>query len=229
MSSVSRLSWPALCLALSFSEPAPAALVSEAEVARGLKEALTQGVNVAVTELGRDGGFLDDEEVRIGLPPSLSSAESVARKLGLGRYPDQLITAMNHAAEKAIPEAQSLLLDAVRSMTVEDATAILSGGDDAATAYFRRETEAALTARMRPIVERVTSQVRLAESYNQFVRKGARYGLVKHGEPDLDLYVTRKALDALYAKVADEERSIRQRPLEQSARLLRRVFGSLTH
>jgi hypothetical protein len=201
--------------------------LTDAEVASGLREALAQGAERAVMQLGRENGYLANPKVRIPLPDSLARVEHTLRRLGAGRYTDELITAMNRAAEASAPEAKSLLLDAVRRMTIEDATDILTGGDVAATAYFRRHTEAGLTARFQPIVKQATEQARVAEAYGKFAGRAAKYGLIRAEEADLTGYVTRKALDGLYLTIAEEERAIRQHPLEQTRKLVRIVFGSL--
>jgi hypothetical protein len=205
---------------------APIAL-SDADVARGLREALVQGAERAVLQLGREDGFLANQQVRIPLPPSLARADSMLRNVGMGKYSDQLSTAMNRAAEQAVPEARALLVDAVRKMTIQDAKDILIGPKDAATQYFRRHTDAALAARFLPVVQRATQRVQVAEAYSQYAGRAARFGLIKREDADLNAYVTRKALDGLYIAIAQEERNIRRNPLQQSQGLLRQVFGGL--
>ena len=205
---------------------APIAL-TDAEVAQALKQALVQGADRAVLQLGREDGFLASPTVRIPLPPTLTRADAVLRRVRMGKYSDQLITAMNRAAEQAVPETRALLVDAVDRMTIADAKNILNGPEDAATQYFRRHTAAALTARLQPIIRRATQRVRVAEAYSQYAGRAARFGLVKTEDADLDAYVTRKALEGLYLTIAEEERAIRRDPLQQSTNLLRKVFGSL--
>lgn len=196
--------------------------------ARGaLAEALTQGAGKAVAQLGRADGFLGDPRVKIPLPDSLKKAEKLMRKLGMGRQADELIVAMNRAAEAAVPEALDLLVDAVKQMSVADAKGILQGGDDAATQYFRAKTAAPLTQRFQPIVGQAIGKVQLAEAYARFAKKGVKLGLVKEGDAQLDGYVTQKALDALYLMIADEERAIRADPLAATGRLAQKVFGAL--
>jgi len=225
-----RVMRAALSLLLPFlplgAAAAPIAL-SDAEVAEGLRGALIQGAERAVLQLGREDGFLTNQKVRIPLPPSLARAESVVRRMGLGKYSDQLVTAMNRAAEQAVPEARALLIDAVRRMTIRDAKDILTGAEDAATQYFRRRTEAVLTERFLPIVKRATKRVQVAESYRQYAGRAARLGLMKREDADLNAYVTRKALDGLFAMVAEEERAIRRNPLEQTTSVVQRVFGAV--
>jgi hypothetical protein len=214
------------CLALPARGEGLHAL-SERDMVRGLKDALVLGAGKAVTRLGKVDGFLLNERVRIPLPDSLDRLDSTLRQFGMGRYADNLVTMMNRAAEAAVPEAKTLLIDAIHKMSIDDAKEILTGGDDAATRYFRRQTETALSARFLPVVQRATKNVHLAETYNQFAGKGVRFGLVRAEEANLDEYVTRRALDGLYATIAEEERAIRANPLQQSQKLLRRVFGSL--
>ena len=201
--------------------------LSEREVVRGLKDALVVGAGKAVARLGQNNGFLLNEKVRIPLPESLEHVDGTLRRVGMGRYADDLVTAMNRAAETAVPEARTLLVDAVRKMTIQDAKDILTGGEEEATRYFRRQTEAALSARFLPVVQRATRKVRLADAYTQFAGKGVRFGLIRAEDANLDEYVTRKALDGLYATIADEERAIRANPLKQSHQILRKVFGSI--
>lgn len=216
---------------LLFSAPfcgaaTPTAL-TDAEVARGLRQALVQGADRAVLQLGRENGFLSNGAVCIPLPPSLARADAVLHKVGMSKYSDQLITAMNRAAEQAMPEARALLVDAVDRMTIADAKAILTGTEDAATRYFRRHTEAALTARLQPVIRQATQRVRVAEAYSQYAGRAARFGLIRKEDADLNAYVTRKALEGLYLTIAQEERAIRRDPVQQSTELLRKVFGSL--
>ncbi len=200
--------------------------LSNKDAQGGLKEALTQGVQKAVGTLGQSDGFLNNPKVRIPLPENLAKAEGLLRKVGMGKQADELILAMNRAAEAAVPEAKTLLVNAVKQMSVEDVKGILTGGDDAATQYFRRVTAEPLTARFKPIVQKAVAKVRVAEKYDQFVSRGAKLGLIEEDE-HLDAYVTRKTLDGLYTLIAEEERAIRQNPIEAAGRLARKTFGLL--
>lgn len=192
----------------------------------GLKDALTQGAGKAVTLLGRPDGFLGNDKVKIPLPDHLKRVESAMRMFGMRRQADELVVTMNRAAEAAVPEAKALLLDAVRNMSVQDAKGILTGGDTAATEYFRRATSAQLTQRFLPIVTRWTSKVGLAEQYNSIVDRGAQLGLVRSDER-IENYVTRKALDGLYLTIAEQERAIRKDPVGTATGAARKVFEIL--
>lgn len=201
--------------------------LSDRQVANGLKEALSQSSVAAVTKLGRENGFLGNEKVRISLPEPLRSAEGVLRTFGQGERVDQLVTAMNRAAEAAVPEARALLLDAVKKMSIRDAKDILTGGDSAATDYFRRTTEAQLRERFLPIVDRATGKLDVTEQYNQLAGRAANFGLLKDDQANLQGYVTQKALDGLFLVMAEEEKAIRENPVERTGYWLKKVFGTL--
>ncbi|SEO76646.1 DUF4197 domain-containing protein [Nitrosovibrio sp. Nv6] len=201
--------------------------VSDEDTAYGLKQALTQSAEVAVDKLGVENGFLQNPKVKIPLPGSLQKVEGLMRTLGMSKYADGLIVTMNRAAEAAAAEAEPLLVDAVQEMSVGDAKAILTGGNDAATQYFRNTTSEALTQKFLPIVKNATDKAGLAKKYNEFAGKGAKFGLVAERNANIENYVTQKTLDGLYLMMAEEERAIRNDPMGQGSKLLQQVFGSV--
>lgn len=201
--------------------------ISPQDSGDALRQALSQGAAAAVAGLGRKDGFLGNPKVRIPLPESLQQAEKIMRTIGMSKYADELITTMNRAAEAAVPEARQLLLDAVRQMTLQDAKAILAGGDDSATQYFKRTTSGPLTERFLPIVKQATVKVKLADQYNRYAKRAAKLGMLDKEDASLEGYVTQKALDGLFLMIAEEERAIRQNPLGQASSLLQKVFGAL--
>jgi hypothetical protein len=201
--------------------------ITNREAVSGLKAALEKGSQAAVAALGRADGFFGNPQVKIPLPESLSRAERLMRRVGMGRYADELILTMNRAAEAAVPEARQLLIDSVRRMTVQDAKGILTGGDTAGTEYFRRTTQDELRKRFLPIVERATSKVNLAQKYDRYAEKGVALGVVKQEHADLDGYVTQKTLDGLYFMVGEEEKKIRKNPVEAASAIIRKVFGAI--
>jgi len=201
--------------------------ISGKDASGGLKEALTQGAGKAVDLLGKTDGFLGNPKVKIPLPESMQKVEGLMRGLGMGKQADELVTAMNRAAESAVPEAKKLLVDAVKQMSVEDAKGILQGGDDAGTQYFRSKTAAPLGEKFKPIVQKAIAKVKLAETYEKFAKKGSKFGLVKESDTQLDGYVTQKALDGLYLMIADEEKAIRANPVGAAGNLAKKVFGAL--
>jgi hypothetical protein len=216
-------------LALTFAVPAVAQLadVTQREALAGLRTALERGAHAAVAALGRTDGFLGNPRVAIPLPDSLARAERLARRMGYAGQADELVVAMNRAAEAAVPEARKLLVDAIKKMSAQDAKAILTGGDTAATTYFRKTSDAALRARFLPIIKAATAKVGVAQYYREFARPAAALGLVKTEHVDLDDYVTRKALDGLYFMLGEEEKKIRKNPLDTGSALLKKVFGAL--
>jgi hypothetical protein len=200
--------------------------LSNQEASAGMKDALAQGAGKAVSLLGAPGGFLDNAKVKIPLPDNLRRVESGLRLLGMRQQADELVVAMNRAAEAAVPEAKALLIDAVQKMSVQDAKKILTGGDTSATDYFRRATSKQLTERFLPIVTVWTQKVGLATQYNALVDQGAQLGLVGKDER-IENYVTRKALDGLYLMIAEQERAIRRDPVGAATGSARKVFELL--
>lgn len=213
---------------LMFSLPAHAvdlASLSNKDVVAGLKEALSQSSNAAIAKLGVENGFLGNQRVKIPLPDKLQKIDAAMRKFGFGKYSDELITGMNRAAEAAVPEAKTLLLGAVKKMSMKDAKGILTGGDDAATQYFRNNTESQLRAKFLPIVTKTVRQVGVVKKYDEYTAKAAALGLADH--PNMEQYVTQKALDGLFLIMKDEEKAIRSNPTAYSGKLLKKVFSAV--
>ena len=201
------------------------AAIGKSDAALGVRAALERGANAAVSLLGRTDGFLGNDKVRIGLPSSLEPAAKVLRFTGQGRRVDELVTAMNRAAEEAVPQAKGLLISAIKSLSVEDALQIVRGSDTAVTEFFSQKTREPLRGKFLPIVTRTTSKVKLAERYNVIAGKAASMGLVKGDEANVESYVTRRALDGLFLMIAEEEKKIRADPVQSGSAILRKVFG----
>jgi hypothetical protein len=198
---------------------------SQADAAAGVKLAMERGANTAVDLLGRKDGFLGNPKVRIPLPGVLDDAAKLMKMTGQQQRVDELVTAMNRAAEAAVPEARSLLVAAAKSMTVEDALTVVRGGETSVTDYFARKTRQPLAAKFLPIVARETKKVSLAEKYDAVAGKAAGFGLLKKEEASLDGYVTAKALDGLFLAIGEEEKRLRKDPLGAGSALLKKVFG----
>ena len=201
--------------------------ISNTEATGGLKQALADGSAAAVAKLGVTDGFLANPKVKIPLPPALQRIESALRFAGMKQQADDLVVGMNRAAEAAVPEAKTLLVEAVKKMSVQDAKGILSGGDTAATDYFKRTTQSDLTKRFLPIVKKVTDQVGLAQQYNGLAGQASQFGLVKQEQATVESYVTGKALDGLYLMIAEQEKAFRQNPLSATSDIVKRVFGAM--
>jgi len=201
--------------------------ISNRDAVNGLKQALTNGAQAAVAKLGKQDGFMGDPRVRIPLPPSMKRAEAMMHSIGAGKQADDLVLRMNRAAEAAVPQAKPLLVDAAKKMTVQDAKGILTGGPDSATQYFKRTTTEPLVQKFKPIVRKSMAKVKLAEAYNEIAASGAKFGLVKEEDANLEDYVTRKALDGLFVGIADEEKKIRENPTAAASSIVKKVFGAL--
>lgn len=206
---------------------ASASTLSEQDVTRGLKDALLEGASKAVSTLGRNDGFMQNDKVRISLPEPLQKTESLMKTLGQGKRLEELKTSLNRAAEAAVPEAKTLLLDAIKNMSVADAKAVLTGGEDAATKYFRQATEAKLHQRFLPIVSKSVNRYKLTQQYDRIAGTASQAGLIGKEQANMSEYVTGKTLDGLFFMIAEEERAIRRDPLGRSSEYVRRVFGSL--
>lgn len=214
-------------LAGSAFSPAQALSLSDADATSGLRAALAQGAQAAVSLLGQADGFLGNPAVRIPLPGPVEQVAKVLRRLGQGKRLDALETALNRAAEQAVPQATPILGDAVKAMTVDDAQKILRGGDTSVTDYFAGKTRAPLGEKFLPIVTTATERVALVDKYNAVASRASGMGLVSAGEANLQQYVTGKTLDGLFFMIGEEERKIRQNPAGAGSAILQKVFGAL--
>ncbi|CAM3978702.1 DUF4197 domain-containing protein [Roseateles saccharophilus] len=213
---------PALLL-----RPAWALSLTEGDANAGIRTALERGANSAVALLGRPDGFLGNPLVKIELPGHLKDAARLLRATGQGGKLDELVTAMNRAAEAAVPAAKPLLVKAVKDMSVEDGLKILKGGDDSITQFFAGKTREPLSAKFLPIVTQATQRVALADKYNAVASKASGFGLVSGEDANIQQYVTARALDGLYRIIGEEEKKIRQDPVGTGSAILKKVFGNL--
>ncbi len=220
-----------ICTSVALTSPPLAAQsldqLTGRDATAGLKAALDKGAAVAVASLGRTDGFWANPKVKIPLPQTLERARGALRLIGKGGEVDALELAINRAAEQAVPQARTLLTNAVKSMSVEDAKQILRGSDDSVTQFFKSKTAAQLSERFLPIVRNVTEKNGLAQQYNSLAGQGAAFGLIKPEQATVERYVTQKALDGLYTMIAEEERKIRANPLAAGSEIIRRVFGAI--
>ncbi|MGH6611749.1 MAG: DUF4197 domain-containing protein, partial [Burkholderiaceae bacterium] len=221
-----RLALAAACIGIAAQADAQSLdRLSARDATAGLKAALDKGATAAVASLGRTDGFWANPKVKIPLPEHLQRARTALKFIGKGDEVDALELAVNRAAEQAVPQAKTLLVNAVKSMNVDDAKQILRGGDDSVTQFFKSKTAPQLTERFLPIVRGVTSKSGLAQQYNSLASQGASFGLIKAEQASIERYVTQKALDGLYTMIAEEEQKIRANPVAAGSDTLRRVFG----
>lgn len=203
--------------------------LSERDAVGGLKEVLMQSVNQASLQLGKEDGFLGNDQVRVPLPEGIDQAEPALRELGLSSALDDLQIALNRAAEAALLRARQLFITTIKTMPVQNAKIILPGGDDAATTYFKSASHAVLQEQFLPLVRQSTDKLQLAGQYNYLADKVASLGLVRPREARVEQYVARKALDGLYLIMASKERAIRQDPLTATGMLAKKTFRLLDH
>ena len=217
----------ALAGAWSWQGPVRAASLTEFDASAGVRVALERGALAAVGLLGKTDGFLGNPKVRIPLPGFLNDAAKILKATGQQKRLDQLVTAMNRAAEAAMPEAKALLVSTVKAMSVEDALKVVKGGDNSVTQFFADKTREPLGLKFLPIVTQATEKVSLAAKYNSVASKAAGLGLMKKEDANIEQYVSAKALDGLFLMIGEEERKIRKDPVGTGSAILKKVFGSL--
>jgi hypothetical protein len=222
-----RLGQVLLCLVASGAMAASLSDLSNLDASSGLKAALEKGALSAVGKLGVENGFLNNDDVRIGLPRVLEKARPILNMTGQGQRLDDLVVSMNHAAEMAVPLAKPLLIDAVRSLTVTDAKNILTGGDTSVTEFFRTRTSASLAVKFLPIVKQMTDRSDLSAKYNRAIGQVSKFGAVAPEQATVEDYVTHKAVDGLFKMIGEEEREIRRDPIGSGSKIISKVFGSL--
>jgi len=203
--------------------------LTQKDASAGVKAALEKGADIAVQLLGKQDGFWGNDLVRITLPEWIGKAEKGLKLLGRGKDIDALKLGINRAAEQAVPQSKKLLSDAVKTMTVQDAKAILAGGDNSVTAFFKDKTLIPLTEKFLPIVTNVTYKIGLASQYNDVAARIEKTGLMKlkSEQRKVETHVTTKALDGLYIMIGEEEKKIRRDPVGAGSDILRRVFGAI--
>ena len=203
--------------------------LTNADVVAGLKEALTTGAEHSVDLASVTDGFWKNDRLRIPFPPEAIKVKNTLLGLGMNAQVEKFELTMNRAAETAAKEAVPVFVNAIKGMSVADGFAILKGGDHAATNFLKEKTTAELTMKFRPIVENATKQVALTSYWTPLAAAYNKASMFTGGQavdPDLDAYVTQKAIDGLFVLVADEEQKIRQDPMARTTDLLRRVFGT---
>lgn len=208
-------------LALSLND------LSSGDASAGLKAALEKGSVAALSKLGADGGFLNNDKVKIRLPGVLEQAQPLLKMTGYGQQLDDLVVSMNRAAESAVPLAKPLLLDAVKSMSVTDAKNILSGGETSVTDFFREKTATPLAAKFLPLVKSVTDRSGVAAQYNATMTQVGQLNMVPKNQTTVEGYVTQRTLDGLFLMIGEEEKAIRRDPLGSGSKIIGKVFGSL--
>lgn len=228
LSSARRVLTGTVALSALTQSSVRASSFSQADASGALRAALERGADVAVRQLGKVDGFMGNDKIRIPLPDALERASPVLRAAGRGRQMEELVNAMNHAAENAVGLALPLLRQTIKTMSVQDARQILTGGEHAVTDFFATRTRDALSAQFLPMVNKAVEKLSLAQHYNDLTSKAATMGLLKGRQAiSVQQHVTGRALDGLYFVIGEEERRIRKDPAGTGSALLKKVFSGL--
>jgi hypothetical protein len=209
----------------SRADAGPQSILNDTKIASGLKEALQVGATNAVKITGRPDGYFKNEAIKILLPKNLRTMEKGLRAMGYGPKVDDFILSMNRAAEAAAPSAKKIFVDAIASMSIEDARKILSGGDTAATDYFKSKTTGQLTEAFRPVVKKTMEQNSVTQQYEALAGQAENIPFMKSQSLDITDYVVGQALNGLFYMLGEEEKKIRKDPAAQTTSLLKEVFG----
>ncbi|MES2675824.1 MAG: DUF4197 domain-containing protein [Pseudomonadota bacterium] len=221
MAMVFALGVPFSAAALSLAD------ITNKDASAGLKAALEKGSSAAVAKLGVDGGFMDNEKVKIKLPAKLDKLRAFGQMTGQTNKLERLEESMNRAAEAAVPLAKPLLINAIKSMSVTDAKNILVGGETSVTDFFRQKTSESLRIKFLPLVKNVTDKAKLAKNFNSIMSQAQQFGLALDQEPTVESYVTTRTIDGLYLMIAEEEKAIREDPIGAGSKIIGKVFGAL--
>ena len=198
--------------------------LSTSTITNGLKEALRIGTERGTTKLSSVGGFFKDAAIKILMPEEAKKVEQRLRSIGLGKQVDNAILSMNRAAEDASKSATPIFINAVKKMSIQDATGILKGGDFAATNYLKGKTTGNLSEAFRPVIEQSLAKVNATKYWNTVFSTYNQFSLQKVNT-DLSAYVTEKALEGIFHEIGLQEQKIRKDPLAQTTELLKKVFG----
>jgi hypothetical protein len=196
------------------------------EIIDGLKEALSIGSNNAGSSASKVNGFFGNSLIKIPFPPEAVKMESKLRSIGMGKQVDEFILTMNRSAEEAAKQSAPIFVNAVKSMTINDGIGILKGKDTAATSYLRQKTISELHMKFKPVIKSAIQKVDVTRYWNPLITAYNKIPMVEKMNPDLDEYITNKALNGLFVLVAQEEIKIRKDPAARVTALLKKVFGN---
>lgn len=199
--------------------------LTKEQVASGLKEALIKGISVGSAQASRLDGYFKNPEIKIPFPPDVQRVEDKLRQIGLGDQVDKFVVTLNRGAEEAAKEAKPIFVNAIKSMTIQDAWAILKGDQTAATDYLRRTTGSQLKAKFLPVIQKALEKTNATKYYSDIVTTYNKVPFVEKVNPDLDDYATDRAIDGLFHLIAKEEQTIRKDPLARTTDLLKKVFA----
>ena len=205
--------------------PQTQGILSQAEIASGLKEALNNGIDKQVVKLTAVDGFYKNEMVKILLPEELKKVDKGLRDIGMSKLADEGLKVINRAAEDAVKESTPIFVDAIKGMTFTDAKNILLGDERSATTYLQNSTSTALYAKFNPVIKNSFAKVGADKVWTNIITKYNSIPLVKKVNPDLTDYTTNKAMEGVFKMVAVEEKNIRTNLASRTSDLLKRVFA----
>jgi hypothetical protein len=205
--------------------PATSGVLSSADIASGLRQALDKGISTQVVKLTATDGFYKNQLVKILLPEELRKVDSGLRAIGLGSLADEGLLLMNRAAEDAVKQATPIFVSAVKGITFNDAKNILLGDNKAATYYLEQSTNSALYSKFSPVIKNSFDKVGAARVWSNLITKYNSIPLVTKVNPDLTDYVTKQALEGVYKMIAVEEQNIRNNISARTSVLMQRVFA----
>ena len=200
--------------------------LSEVKIGDGLKQALQVATEKSVSLTGRPNGYFSNAAIKILMPEKLQTVEQGLRMVGYGPQVDQFVLSMNRAAEQAAPAAKQIFVDAITSMSFDDAKKILAGGDTAATEFFKTKTTDKLTAAFKPVVDKTMAQTGVVQQYQALMGRFDAIPFMRSQTFDIDGYVVGKALDGLFHVIGEQETLIRTNPAARTTELLREVFAT---
>jgi hypothetical protein len=203
-----------------------ATILTNSEIAGGLKDALRVGTERVVGQLGQADGFYADPAIHIPLPDNMLKVKKALAAVGMSSMMDDLELKLNRAAEVATPPAKEIFLDSIETMTLDDVMAIYDGPDDAATRYFQDKMSAPLSEAMQPIVEQAINQVGAVQSYDAVMSQYSTLPFVPDVKADLNSYVVTEGMNGIFHYIAAEEAAIRENPVERTTDILKKVFGA---
>ncbi|OWY25843.1 DUF4197 domain-containing protein [Sphingobacteriales bacterium UPWRP_1] len=198
--------------------------VTESEIIQGLKQALEIGIGNGSDVVSKLDGYFKNPKIKLPFPPEAQKVEKTLREIGLGSEVDKVVLSLNRAAEDAAKGAKPIFVSAIKQMTIKDAMNILKGTDNAATEYLRKTTSNDLRTAFKPVIDKSLNKVAATKYWDDVIKRYNQIPLVQKVNPDLNAFVTEKALDGLFYMVAQEEAKIRKDPLARITDLLKRVF-----
>jgi hypothetical protein len=200
--------------------------LTQDEVVRGLKEALTNGTNKSADLVSKVDGYFKNPEIKIPFPPDVKHVEDKLRQMGMGAQVDKFVLALNRGAEDAAKQSAPIFVNAVKQMTIQDGFTILKGAPDAATQYLQKNTTAELKTKFKPVIQTSLDKVSATKYYGELVTTYNKIPFVTKVNPDLNEYATDKAIQGLFVMIAKEEKNIRANPVARTTDILKKVFGA---